>query len=135
MKRHRLNMFSSEERAELNLYIKDALEVGSTRPAQSEFGSPITFVRKADGSLRLYIHYRSLNELTHKHAKPLSRVDETLDELTDADLPRVSQVRVRDEDIHKTAHETLDGLMEWIAMPLNLAIHSVQCTSYVSRDD
>jgi hypothetical protein len=84
MKRHRLNMLSSEERAELNRYIKDAVEVGSTRPAHSEFGSPIIFVRKADGSLRLYIHYRGLNELTHKHAYPLSRVDETLDELKDA---------------------------------------------------
>jgi hypothetical protein len=29
----------------------------------------------------------------------------------------ILQVRVRDHDINKTAFQTLDGLMEWVAMP------------------
>jgi hypothetical protein len=58
--------------------------VGLIRPNYSEFGSPIIFVRKADGSLRLCIDYRGLNEITCKDAYPLPRVDDTLDELQDA---------------------------------------------------
>jgi hypothetical protein len=68
------------------------------------------FVRKDDGSLRMCIDYRELNEVTRKDAHPLPRVDDTLDELKDANvythLDLTScflQIRVRDQDIHKTA--------------------------------
>jgi hypothetical protein len=81
-------------------------------------------VRKDDGSLRLCIDYRGLNEVTRKDANPLPRVDDTLDELNDArfgthlDLASgFRQVRVRYDDVHKTAFYTPDGLMEWVAMP------------------
>jgi hypothetical protein len=54
-------------------------------------------------------------------------VDDTLDELKDANfythLDLASgfwQVRVRDKDIHKTAFQTHDGLMEWVALPFGL---------------
>jgi hypothetical protein len=70
-------------------------------------------VRKADGSLRLCIDYRGLNEVTRKDAYPLPRVEGTLDELKDANfythLDLASgfwKVRVRDKDIHKTAFQT-----------------------------
>jgi hypothetical protein len=84
-------------------------------------------LRKADGSLRLRIDYRGLNEVTRKDAYPLPRVDDTLDELKDANfythLDLASgfwQVRVRDMDVHKTAFQTPDGLMEWVAMTFGL---------------
>jgi hypothetical protein len=84
-------------------------------------------VRKADGSHRLCIDYRGLNDVTRKDAYPLLRVDDTLRELKDANfythLDLASdfwQVRVRDHDIHKTAFQTLDGLMEWVAMQFGL---------------
>jgi hypothetical protein len=44
------------------------------------------FVRKVDGSLRLCIDYRGLNEITRKDAYPHSRVDDTLDELNDTNF-------------------------------------------------
>jgi hypothetical protein len=66
MRRQRLNRLSPAERAELNRQLKDAVEAGLIRPKYSEFGSPILFVRKADGSLRLCIDYRGLNELRVK---------------------------------------------------------------------
>jgi hypothetical protein len=103
------------------------VDAGLVRPSYNEFGSPILFVRKADGSLRLCIDYRGLNEVTRKDAYPLPRVDDTLDELKDANfythLDLASgfwQVRVRDQNIHETAFQTLDGLMEWVAMPFGL---------------
>jgi hypothetical protein len=127
MKRPRLNRLSHAERAELNRQLKDPLDASLIRPSYSEFGSPILFVRKADGSLRMCIDYRGLNEVTHKDAYPLPRVDDTLDELKAANfythLDLASgfwQVRVRDYDIHKTAFQIPDGLMEWVAMPFGL---------------
>jgi hypothetical protein len=126
MRRQRLNRLSHAQRAELNRQLKDAMEVGLIRPIYSEFGSPILFVRKADGSLRLRIDYRGLSEVTRKDAYPLPRVDDTLDELKDANfythLDLAScfwQVRVRDEDIHKTAFQTPDG--KWNGSPCRLA--------------
>jgi hypothetical protein len=86
MRRQRLNKLSHAERAELNRQLKDAVEAGLVRPSYSEFGSPILFVRKADGSLRLCIDYRDLNEVTRKDAYPLPRVDDTMDELKDANF-------------------------------------------------
>jgi hypothetical protein len=77
---------SPAERAELNRQLNDTVEVGLVRPGYSEFGSPILFVRKADGSLRLCIDYRGLNEVTRKYAYPLPRVDDTHDELKDANF-------------------------------------------------
>jgi hypothetical protein len=126
MKRQRLNKLSPAERAELNRQLKDAVDSSLISPI-FHLGSPILFVRKADGSLRMCIDYRGLNEVARKDAYPLPRVDDTLDELKDANIYThldlascFSQVRVRDQDIHKTAFQTLDGLMECVAMPFGL---------------
>jgi hypothetical protein len=127
MKRQRLNRLSLAERAELTRQLKHAMNVGLIRPSYREFGSPILFVRKAYGSLRLCSDYRGLNEVTRKDAYPLPRVDITLDELKDANyythLDLASglwHVRVRDQDVHKTVFQTRDGLLEWVAMPFGL---------------
>jgi hypothetical protein len=65
---------------------------------------------EADGPLRLYIDYRGLNEVTGKDAYTLSRVEDTLDELQEANFythldfaSAFAQVRVREEDVHKTS--------------------------------
>jgi hypothetical protein len=129
MKRQRLNKLPLPQRAELNRQLKDAMDVGLILPIYSEFGPPIRFVRTGYGSLPMCILYRGLNEVTRKDAYPLLRVDGTLDELKDGNfyththLDLASgfwQVRVRDQDIHKTAFQTRDGLMEWVAMPFGL---------------
>jgi hypothetical protein len=127
MKRKHLNKLSPAKRAELNRQLKDAMEDGLIRPISYEFGAPILFVRKVDGSLRLFIDYRRLDEDTREDAYPLPRVDDTLDELknvifyTHLDLASgFWQVRIRDHDVHKTAFQTPDGLMEWVAMPFGL---------------
>ena len=127
MKKQRLNRLSPAEKAELDRQMESAIAAGLVRPSQSEFGSPILFVRKADGSLRLCIDYRGLNAVTQKDAYPLPRIDETLDELRNArcytHLDLASgywQVKVHEPDIHKTAFQTPDGLYEWVAMSFGL---------------
>jgi hypothetical protein len=118
---------SLAERAELNRQLEETMETGLIRPSYIEFDSPILFVQKVYGSLRLCIDYRGLNEVTHKDANPLPRVDDTIDEIKDANFYThvhlahgFSQVRVRDQDVHKTAFQTPNGLMEWVAMPFRL---------------
>jgi hypothetical protein len=113
MKRQRLNQFSPKERAELNRQLKDAVEAGLIRHSLSEFGSPIRFLRKVYGSLRLCIDCRGIYEVTRKDVHPLPRVDDTLDELKEAkfcthlDLaPGFWQVRVREEDSQYCVSDT-----------------------------
>jgi hypothetical protein len=134
MKRQRLKEKSLAKRAELNRQLKDAIEADLVRPKYNKFGSPFLCVRKTDGSLRLCIDYRGLNEVTRKDAYPLPRVDDTLDELKDANFymhldlaSGFGQVRVRDHDVHKTAFHTLDGLMEWVAMSFGMCNVPATC--------
>jgi hypothetical protein len=89
---------------------KDTVDAGLIRPSRNEFGSPILFTRKADGSLPFCTDYKSMNEVTRKDAYPLSHLVDTLDELKDASIythlhlaSGFRQVGVRDEDVHKTA--------------------------------
>jgi hypothetical protein len=117
MKRQRLNRLSPAERAKLNRQLKDAMEAGLVRPSHSDFGSSILFVRKDDGSLRLCTDYRGLHEVTRKYVYPLPRVDDTLDEINDANFymhlnlaSSFRQVRVRGEDVHKTAFQGIASI-------------------------
>jgi hypothetical protein len=85
LRRQRLNRLSHADKAkELNRQVNDALDAGLVRPSRSEFGSAILFSRKADGSLRLCIEHRGLNEATRKDAYSLPHAEDTLDELKDA---------------------------------------------------
>jgi hypothetical protein len=56
------------------------------RPSPGEVSSPILFVQNADGSLRLCIDYPGMNEVTRKDDYPFPRVDDTLDDLNEANL-------------------------------------------------
>jgi hypothetical protein len=127
MKRQRLNRLTHTQRTKLNRQLEDAVEGGLIRPGHIEFRSPIFVVRKAYGSLRLFIGYCGLNEATCKFAYPVPRMDDTLDELKDLNfythLDLASgflHVSGREEDVHKTAFQTSNGLMEWVAMPFSL---------------
>jgi hypothetical protein len=68
MKRRRLHQLSPTERAELNREFKDAVETGLIYLSHNELVSPIMFVRKAYGLVRLCIDSRGLNEVMRKDA-------------------------------------------------------------------
>lgn len=83
---------------------------GVIRESNSAYASPIVHVRKADGSIRLCVDYRKLNQKTKKDAFPLSRIDESFDALWGAryfstiDLASgYHQVAMAEGDRHKTA--------------------------------
>ncbi len=65
----------------LKTYIETHLKTGFIQPSKSPAGAPILFDKKPDGSLRLYVDYRGLNNLTIKNQYPLPLIGEYLDRL------------------------------------------------------
>jgi hypothetical protein len=70
------------ELAELMEHIKELLEKGFIRPSASPWGAPMIFFPKKDGTQRLYVDYRALNEVTIKNKYPLPRIDDLFDQLS-----------------------------------------------------
>jgi hypothetical protein len=75
---------ATPELAELKEHIKELLEKGFTHPSSSPCGSPMIFVPKKDGTQRLCVDYRVLNEVTVKNKYPLPRIDDLFDQLRGA---------------------------------------------------
>nr|GEZ52141.1 putative reverse transcriptase domain-containing protein [Tanacetum cinerariifolium] len=94
---------------------------------QIDLGAPILFVKKKDGSFRMCIDYHELNKLTVKNRYPLPRIDDLFDQLQGSSVyskidlrSGYHQLRVREEDIPKTAFRTRYGHYEFQVMPFGL---------------
>jgi hypothetical protein len=74
------------ELAELKEHIKELLEKGFIHPSSSPWGAPVIFVLKKDGTQRLCMDYRALNEVTIKNKYPLHRIDDLFDQLHGASV-------------------------------------------------
>jgi hypothetical protein len=103
------------------------LDKGYIRPSISHWGCSALFVEKKDKELRLCVDYRPLNAVTIKNKYPLPRIDILFDQLAGAqvfskiDLPfGYHQIRIRVEDIPKTAFTTRYGLFEYFVMSFGL---------------
>ena len=67
---------AQKELAELKTQFSiELLEKGFIQPSSSLWGCPALFVKKKDQTLRLYVDYRPLNEVTIKNKYPLPRID------------------------------------------------------------
>jgi hypothetical protein len=87
MLRHWVVNFSDvsvTEQVELDNFLTENLETGRICPSKSPMGSPVFFIKKKDGSLRLVQDYRMLNEMTVKNKYPLPLISELVNQLRGA---------------------------------------------------
>ncbi|GKF79015.1 hypothetical protein Tco_0234583 [Tanacetum coccineum] len=108
------------EMKELSEQLKELSDKGFIRPSSSPWGAPILFAKKN----WMCIDYRELNKLTVKNRYPLPRIDDLFDQLQGSSVyskidlsSGYHQLRVREEDIPKTAFRTRYGHYEFQVMP------------------
>ncbi|WVZ79681.1 hypothetical protein U9M48_027234 [Paspalum notatum var. saurae] len=118
---------SGKEYDELKRQLDELLEKRLIRCSVSPWGAPVLFVKKKDGSMRLCIDYRKLNAVTLKSKCPLPRIDDLHDQLKGAKYfsktnlrSGYHQIKIREEDIPKTAFVTRYGHHEFIVVPSGL---------------
>src|SRR5271168_5078653 len=73
-----------DEEKEAKEWLNANLKKGFIRPSTSRVGCPIMFVKKKDGSNRLCVDYRALNQVTIKNQYPLPRTDDLVEKLREA---------------------------------------------------
>jgi hypothetical protein len=118
---------SASELVELKKQLDELLAAGFIQHSKSPYGAPILFVKKKDGTMRMCVDYRALNNVTIKNSYPLPRVDELFDRLQGAkyfskiDLRSgYHQIRIAPEDVPKTAFRTRYGHFEFLVLPFGL---------------
>ncbi|GKD95014.1 putative reverse transcriptase domain-containing protein [Tanacetum coccineum] len=106
---------------ELSAQLQELSDKGFIRPSSSPCGAPVLFFKKKDGSFWMCIDYRELNKLIVKNRYPLPRIDVLFDQLQGSSVyskidlrSGYHQLRVRDEDIPKTAFRTPYGHYEFV---------------------
>ncbi|KAL8088747.1 hypothetical protein AgCh_038509 [Apium graveolens] len=115
------------EMKELVNQLHELLDKGVIRPSTSPWGAPVLFVKKKDESMRLCIDYRELNKMAIKNRYPLPRIDDLFDQLKGAKyISKIDlrsgyhQMKIKADDIQKTAFRTRYGNYEFLVMPFGL---------------
>ena len=106
---------------------KELMDKGFIRPSVSPWGAPVLFVKKKDGTLRICIDYRQINNVTVKNKYPLPRIEDLFDQLKGASVflkidlrSGYYQLRVKEVDVPKTAFRARYGYYEFLVMPFGL---------------
>ena len=112
---------------ELKQYIEDLLNRGFIAKSRSPYSSCCVIVRKKDGSIRLCIDYRALNNKTYSDSHPIPRIQDTLDSLagncwfSTIDQGKAYHQGFMDPESRPlTAFVTPWGLYEWVRIPMGL---------------
>lgn len=128
------------ELKELKSQLEELSSKGFIRPSVSPWGAPVLLVKKKDGRSRLCVDYRQLNKVTIKNKYLLPRIDDLMDQLRGASVfskidlkSGYHQIRVKDEDISKTAFRTRYGHYEYVVMPFGVTNAPAIFMDYMNR--
>jgi hypothetical protein len=115
------------ELKELKIQMQGLLDKGYIRPSTSPWGCSALFVEQKDKELHLCVDYRPLNAVTIKNRYPLPCIDILFHQLVGAQVfskidlhSGYHQIKIRAEDIPKTAFTTRYGLFEYLIMSFGL---------------
>jgi hypothetical protein len=112
---------AASELTELKKQLEELQWIGFIRPSSSPWGAPVLFVKKKDGSMRLCVDYRALNEVTIKNKYDLFDQLKKAKYFSKIDLRSgYFQLKIRESDIPKTAFVTRYGQFEFTVMSFGL---------------
>jgi hypothetical protein len=125
------------ELVELKKQIAELQAKGFIRPSSSPWRAHVLFVEKKDGTQRMCVDYRSLNEVTIKNKYPLPRIEDLVDQMKGASMflkidlrSGYHQLKIRESDIPKTAFRTRYVLYEYTMMFFGLTnAQPISCIS------
>ena len=117
----------SNDLEEVKKQINELLEKGYIRRSSSPWGAPVLLVEKKNKSLRMVVDYRALNEVKIKNKYLLPMINDLFDQLQGAKVfskidlrSGYHQLKIREQDIPKTAFTTRYGLYEYTVMSFGL---------------
>jgi hypothetical protein len=116
------------ELKELHMQLEEILKKGYIRPNVSPWGAPVIFIKKKDGTLRLFIDFSQLNKVTINNKYHFPRIDYLFDQLKGARIfseiylrSGYHQVRIKEEYISKTMFRTRYGNYEFTVVAFELS--------------
>jgi hypothetical protein len=101
-----------EETKELQRHIEELLAQGHVRESMSPCAVSVLLVPKKDGTWRMCVDCKAINNITVKYRHPIPKLDDMLDELHGSSI----LIKI---DL-KTACKTKYGLYEWLVIPFSL---------------
>ena len=114
-------------RADVKQAVDEMLDQGIIEPSNSPWSAPIVPIRKRDGTLRICVDYRRINQITQFDAYATPRMDELFDKLGDAKfISRLDmtkgyfQVPLAEKAREKSAFVTPFGQYQFRVMPFGM---------------
>ncbi|GBG60333.1 hypothetical protein CBR_g4289 [Chara braunii] len=119
--------YSLVERKKALERIREFEASGWIEPATGRWLFPVVLVPKKNGSIRICIDYRKLNDITIKDVYPLLRIDDLLDAIGCANYfskfdiqHNFHHILVKEEDRPKTAFVLFEGTWQWVRCPMGI---------------